>query len=68
MIRSYHHPTVGEVRYQPSPMKLSDWEFPTRHAPMLGEHTAPVLRGVLGKSSSDIDELESNGITTVWRG
>jgi len=66
MVRSYHHPTVGEVRYQPSPMKLSDWDFPSRPAPMLGEHTAEVLRDLLGKHESDIADLTSNNIVAIW--
>ncbi len=62
MIRSYEHPTVGEVRYQPSPMKLSDWEFPSRPAPMLGEHTAEVLRELLGLDDGAITALATDGV------
>ncbi len=62
MIRSYEHPTVGEVRYQPSPMKLSAWEFPSRPAPMLGEHTAEVLRELLGLDDGAITALATDGV------
>ena len=66
MVRSYQHPTVGDVRYQPSPMKLSDFEFPNRHAPMLGEHTAEVLRDRLGYAPDRIDALVADGVVTTW--
>ena len=61
MVRSYQHPRAGEIRYQPSPMKLSGWEQPDRHAPMLGEDTAPVLEERLGLSSGEIDALAAEG-------
>ncbi len=67
MVRSYDHPTLGDVRYQPSPMKLSDWEFPNRHAPMLGEHTLEVLTGRLDYTPEQVAELEAAGVVKVWR-
>ncbi len=66
MIRSYDHPTLGEVRYQPSPMKLSDWEFPNRHAPMLGEHTLEVLTGRLDYTFDRVRELAAAGVVGLW--
>ncbi len=67
MIRSYTHPTLGEIRYQPSPMKLSDWAFPNAHAPMLGEHTAEVLTDRLGFTAEQVEELAKAGVVAAWQ-
>lgn len=61
MVRSYAHPSLGEVRYQPSPMKFSGWESPNRHAPELGEHTAEVLSQRLGMTDREIADLLASG-------
>ena len=68
MVQTYHHPTLGEVRYQPSPMKLSDWEMPQRHAPMLGEHTNEVLTERLGLDPGEINGLINSGAVGCWSG
>jgi crotonobetainyl-CoA:carnitine CoA-transferase CaiB-like acyl-CoA transferase len=47
-------------------MKFSDWEFPNRPAPMLGEHTREVLSNRLGFSSDDIDRLTAGGVVKTW--
>ena len=66
MVKTYEHPTLGAIRYSPSPMKFSDWEFPNRPAPMLGEHTREVLSERLGFSSEDIDRLTAGGVVKTW--
>jgi crotonobetainyl-CoA:carnitine CoA-transferase CaiB-like acyl-CoA transferase len=66
MVKTYEHPTVGEVRYPPSPMKISDWQFPNRPAPMLGEHTREILSILLGYSEGDIDRLVAGGVVKTW--
>jgi crotonobetainyl-CoA:carnitine CoA-transferase CaiB-like acyl-CoA transferase len=66
MVRSYEHPTLGQIRYQPSPMKLSDWEFPNRHAPMLGEHTLEILTSRLGLSEDEVNALDESGVVATW--
>ncbi|HUP16907.1 MAG TPA: CoA transferase [Acidimicrobiia bacterium] len=66
MVKTYEHPTLGAIRYSPSPMKFSDWEFPNRPAPMLGEHTREVLSDRLGFSSEDIDRLTAGGVVKTW--
>jgi crotonobetainyl-CoA:carnitine CoA-transferase CaiB-like acyl-CoA transferase len=66
MVKTYEHPTVGEVRYPPSPMKISDWQFPNRPAPMLGEHTREILSTLLGYSEGDIDRLVAGGVVKTW--
>lgn len=66
MVKTYEHPTLGPIRYSPSPMKFSDWEFPNRPAPMLGEHTREVLSRRLGFSAGDIDRLRAGGVVKTW--
>lgn len=67
MVRSYAHPTLGEVRYPPSPVKFNNWESPNRPAPMLGEHTEAVLARRLGLEAAAIEELEDRGVVKTWR-
>ena len=66
MVKTYDHPTLGEIRYQPSPMKVQGWEFPNRHAPMLGEHTREVLVERLHYETDRVDELADAGVVAVW--
>jgi crotonobetainyl-CoA:carnitine CoA-transferase CaiB-like acyl-CoA transferase len=68
MIQTYQHATEGPVRYQPSPMKLSDWTFPNEPAPMLGEHTEAVLTKRLGMSHTDVERLAADEVVAVWPG
>ena len=66
MVRSYQHPTLGEIRYPPSPVKFSDWDPPNLPAPMLGQHTTEVLTGRLGYTLEDIDRLAGAGVVKTW--
>ncbi len=66
MVRSYDHPTLGAVKYPPSPMKLGSWEFPNESAPMLGQHTMEVLRDRLGKDELEIKALAADGVVKLW--
>jgi crotonobetainyl-CoA:carnitine CoA-transferase CaiB-like acyl-CoA transferase len=66
MVQSYEHPTVGSVRYPPTPIKFDGWEFPREPAPMLGEHTIAVLRDRLRYDDAHIDYLVSSGVVGVW--
>jgi crotonobetainyl-CoA:carnitine CoA-transferase CaiB-like acyl-CoA transferase len=66
MIRSYEHPTLGEIRYPPSPVKFSNWTSPDLPAPMLGEHTAEVLSERLGHDQEQIRLLVQEGVIKVW--
>jgi crotonobetainyl-CoA:carnitine CoA-transferase CaiB-like acyl-CoA transferase len=62
MIVEIEHPTAGKIRMAGLPVKLS--ENPgniRRHAPLLGEHTAEVLRE-LGLSAQRIAALLEQGI------
>ncbi len=68
MVRRYEHPTLGELSYPPSPIKLSDWEPPDLPAPGLGEHTAQVLRDHLSYSAETIGELVAEGVVGIGKG
>lgn len=68
MIQTYQHPTLGDVRYPPSPVKFSDWDSPNEPAPMLGEHTVEVLSGNLGLEESEVWALAEEGVVKVWPG
>jgi crotonobetainyl-CoA:carnitine CoA-transferase CaiB-like acyl-CoA transferase len=70
MVLELDHPLEGKVRQLASPFKLSDTPPTFRSfAPLLGEHTAEVLRGI-GYSDAEIEELEKSGVvrTNHWRG
>ena len=62
MVQSYDHPSLGEVRYTPSPMKFSEWKFRNLPTPELGEHTMEILVDRLGYSTREVDRLERNGV------
>jgi crotonobetainyl-CoA:carnitine CoA-transferase CaiB-like acyl-CoA transferase len=57
------HPAAGEMRMVANPIKFSD--TPVTHEtppPMLGEHTAQILSGVLGMAEGEIQRLRKEGI------
>jgi crotonobetainyl-CoA:carnitine CoA-transferase CaiB-like acyl-CoA transferase len=62
MVAEVPHPTLGSVRVMRSPLRFSESELaePT-HPPLLGEHTAAVLREVLGLADSEIATLHASG-------
>ncbi len=66
MVRTYEHPTLGPIRYTPSPVKFSDWEMPGQPVPMLGQHTRSVLTERLGYSESEVDQLLEQGAVGAW--
>jgi crotonobetainyl-CoA:carnitine CoA-transferase CaiB-like acyl-CoA transferase len=66
MVKTYEHPTVGNVRYPPSPVKFSNWTSPNQPAPMLGEHTTAVLTERLGLSEAEVRALADNGVIGMW--
>jgi len=68
MVQSYRHPTVGEVRYPPSPVKFDGWRNSTEPAPMLGEHTVAVLSGRLGMTETEISGFDEAGVIGIWPG
>jgi len=66
MVRSYEHPTLGEIRYPPTPIKFSGWDSPPGHAPMLGEHTLEILTERLSCDREQIRRMVEDGVVRVW--
>jgi crotonobetainyl-CoA:carnitine CoA-transferase CaiB-like acyl-CoA transferase len=66
MVLPVEHETLGTLRTLGLPTKLSETPGSVRSAPpRLGEHTARVLRDMLGMSVTDIDTLASSGAIRV---
>jgi crotonobetainyl-CoA:carnitine CoA-transferase CaiB-like acyl-CoA transferase len=61
-VQTYQHPTLGDVRYTPSPTKFDGWQAPRGAAPSLGEHTADVLRDRLGLDDEAIADLAQRSV------
>src|SRR5688572_25768751 len=55
------HPTRGKYLSVGSPIKLSDSPTDVLRAPLLGEHTAEILREVLGYSEAEVHRVEASG-------
>ena len=68
MVQQYHHPTLGEVFYPPSPMKLSEWQYPTRPAPGLGEHTLQILTDRLSYPEDAVEDLNARRVVVTGAG
>ena len=66
LFRPAEHPEVGIVQNLSSPMSLSDNELtePTA-APLLGQHTADVLRDLAGYDEAQIQALDRTGIARL---
>jgi crotonobetainyl-CoA:carnitine CoA-transferase CaiB-like acyl-CoA transferase len=63
MIANYDHPTVGTVRAIGIPIKFSMTPGAVRRpAPLLGEHTADLLKEFGGYSAEEIDSLAESGV------
>ena len=57
------HPYVGKIKVPQTTFNMS--ETPSRYrttAPLLGQHNAEVLGGLLGKSTEEIDALRAQGV------
>jgi len=56
-------PILGTVRLVGPPFKMSGSPAPvTMAAPLLGEHTADILREMLGYSDQDVTRLQAEGV------
>jgi formyl-CoA transferase len=56
MFAEITHPTRGTFHIPGWPVKMSDSSVPAKTAPLLGQHTAELLREWLGMSQQEIDE------------
>ena len=64
LVKTTHHPRAGKVDVVGSPIQFQGmpFELPMRAAPMLGEHSASLLRDVLGYGDAAITALAEGGI------
>lgn len=62
LLTEVENPILGPVKVLNSPFKFSDSDSGARdHAPLLGEHSIPVLRELLGLSQEKILDLVGTG-------
>lgn len=62
LVQRVAHPVAGEVAMVRSPLRLSATPVGTpAPPPMVGEHTAAILRDVLGKEAAEIERLAAIG-------
>jgi len=57
-----NHPELGNLELVGAPWKMSDYEMPSRHAPLLSEHNDYVLQELLGLSEEQVAELRQKDI------
>jgi crotonobetainyl-CoA:carnitine CoA-transferase CaiB-like acyl-CoA transferase len=63
MVVTAEHPTAGELRLAGRPIKFPGVpQRPSTAPPILGQHTAQVLRDELGYSQAEIDALRRDGV------
>jgi len=63
MVVTAEHPTAGELRLAGRPIKFPGMpQRPSTAPPVLGQHTAQVLRDELGYSQAEIDALRRDGV------
>ena len=65
LVRTYHHPVLGDLRYPASPPQFRDWSFPNAPAPLLGEHTAAVLSQRLDVSAAQLADLAERHVIKI---
>lgn len=68
MIKTYQHPTAGEIQMLAPPIHMSASDVDMVPAPLLGEHSTDVLRKELGLTSSELDALVSSGVLGIREG
>src|SRR6266566_5171971 len=58
------HPTRGKYLTVGNPVKMSDSITEVKRSPLLGEHTAEILK-LLGYSARELDEIKTSGAITA---
>lgn len=64
-VRTIHHPVRGDVEMLAPPIHMSDSDVAMVAAPLLGEHTAAVLRRELGLDGAELDRLAGRGVLNL---
>ncbi len=63
IIKSVEHPSAGMIRLPGHPIKYNGLDLKIRSpAPLLGQHTEEVLRGILGYSGEEVEALKREGV------
>jgi crotonobetainyl-CoA:carnitine CoA-transferase CaiB-like acyl-CoA transferase len=62
MVVDLQHPTLGTLKTIGTPVKAEGAPFRPAPPPALGEHTEPVLRGLLGYGAERIEALRQLGV------
>jgi len=62
MVQVVNHPTRGEVEILGNPVIIDHEPTQLRAAPLLGEHTAEVLRAELGLTARDVEALRAGRV------
>jgi formyl-CoA transferase len=65
-VESIEHPQHGRLAMLGCPVRMSAGRAPTRPAPLLGAHTAEVLRADLGLGAAELDALRARRVID-WR-
>jgi CoA:oxalate CoA-transferase len=60
-LQQIEHPVAGTLTYPGPPFQMSESPAEIRRAPLLGEHTAAVLRDRLGLTAADLATLSGVG-------
>lgn len=56
------HPAVGAQLYPGTPLRMGDFPWQHKRAPLLGEHNEEVFTGLLDLSHNDLVLLRQNGV------
>lgn len=63
MVKEVEHPTCGPMKLVNTPIKYSYSEPSIRTPPpLLGQHTAEILRDIVGMDDDDIKSLKVEGV------
>jgi CoA:oxalate CoA-transferase len=68
MWKEVNHPVAGKYKVPNFPVKFTETPGEVKSAaPLLGQHTREILRGLLGKTDEELDDLEKQGAIVQWK-